>query len=644
MNLFFRAATLAALLFVSSTKAHSQNSFIVQNGAPISVPAPAVASKLRLQIRNGSAVVDEENARIVNGVATATLDAEPGRYELRLTQSDKARTPVGASTNIIVPGIRREAGVWLFNGSMWIEKGENLGAAPSKTPSGLLPPPSGEFLLDLKRQQKRKPPLSVVSSMSAPLRWSTWKTHSLTDRLTPIEARKPYAGQVVAIETPAGTTELQIQRVKEEVTRNYEGYRFGASAAHVLSVETTDSLLAAQQIDAAAAQFDAVVLKFDAKTPLDEQLWPLKMARRVAEEQPNYDLPIFVDVSSAAFSEAQLLELFQSGATGFIHAPGQAKPSWMEAWERNSNWLSGAVTLEDAAILPGSSPAVLKFADLLRDSGRIPLAGRAPDEDRKIVESLFVPLDEQTSAQTIADIKRAATQGATLYLEGLPPRALYAEMGDATGTALEPLASPKIETLTLDDVWLWGTLRGRELSVEQRAKITIKGSLAARAKEKKGLAIETQPRAAASLGSDANGLLICPVGKGRILWQPHSFRADSDLAPFYSAVAGTMQTALVSVSNPNVRAAMRATPGKTPLVALFNGSEVAQTVAVTARGDAERVLNLIDERDVPFTSRGFETKFSLTIPARSFVWVALASTKLAFDKERATAKIRARLK
>jgi hypothetical protein len=61
-----------------------------------------------------------------NGVFTAqvTVQASPGRYEIRLVSNDRNRTPLSEPAPLVVPGIDREPGWWLLNGSPFVESAE----------------------------------------------------------------------------------------------------------------------------------------------------------------------------------------------------------------------------------------------------------------------------------------------------------------------------------------------------------------------------------------------------------------------------------------------------------------------------------------------------------------------------------------
>ena len=602
------------------------NARIVTSGSTVTLPVSTNESKVRLRLRNGAAYLDEETGKIQGNAVSARLDAEPGLYLLRPFSPNKNGGLVGAPLSVVVPGLRREAGVWLFNGSMWIEKAEpTTGARPS-------------FLSDLRRNGKTKLPVSIATPQL--LGWQT----------LPLELPAPGSDVAGVPAGTGGTAVGYLYRARGEMNDGADALRnFGRTRTVLLQVDAAaNPLLAARQLENAAREADAVVLKFEANQPFVPQLWPLKMARRMAEETENFDLPIFADVSQSGLSDAQLLELYQNGVTGFLTAPGTAKPDWINIWDANSNWLAGAVTLEDMGVLDVKSPRLEPLLTALREAGRIPLVGQLPNEKNPKGESNMVLLDDATTPAVLEGIKKAATAGNTVYLEGLPIPALYPKIGEITGTQVTALNEPRQEVLTLNDPWTWGAINGREYPVTQRIALTIKKSLAAQTKEQKGMSIETEPRPTGKLIGDPNGWMVCPVGKGRIFWMPQSFSAANrpDLSSYYAAVAGGMQAALIEMEGDrdSIRVALRATQGQTALVGLFNSGNAPAKLTVGLRGDATYVFDLMNDKTVDNSVIGFETKFDVTISANGYRWLALAKTKEDLDKEQAFKRVKARLK
>ena len=467
------------------------------------------------------------------------------------------------------------------------------------------------FLPNLQREGKVKLPVSVATPNLL-----TWNAPAL-DSADPNAAITSGAGGPSVGSLVSGPGLFSAQSLQT----------LGRNRTLLLGVDATNAL-AAPQLETGARAADAVVLKFDANAPFVPQLWPLKMARRMAEETENFDLPIFADISQTQLSDAQLLELYQSGATGFIAAPDAPAPAWIDTWNGNSNWLLGAVTIEDMGVLPG--PGVDRLLTDLRRGERIPLVGQLPGEKNPRGESIMALLGQHTTAADLDGFKKAASEGNTLYLEGLPAPALYAKIGEITGTLIAELPQPREDVLTLDDVWLWGALKNTEFPVTQRVAVTAKQSLAAQTKEQRGMSIETAPRAAGRLTGDLNGWMVCPVGKGRIFWSPHILRDTSNakMPIYYAAVAGAMQSALVSLQGDraNVRLSLRATPGNTALLALFNDgaaprpaqSQRARRLAVGEGFDERRDNREPDQRISGQVQRdGSGARISLAGPAQN---------------------------
>lgn len=558
------------------------------------------------------------------------------------------------------PGVRREAGTWLFNDSMFVSPGDNVGAV------GASP-----FLANLRRDKKEKLPLFRAAS-GAPLKWATLPLPTLRElsvpgyNFTSLQATlggqasaaaaqgRTYigwslpTGDAKSVLTRAGVTAVikQLRTVLDAVA---------PTSALILEVDTaSDPLRSVADVDAAAAACDAVLLRAN---PNDtRQIWPLKMARRVVEEQTDFDLPIFVafDTPTASPNEfaARTLEFFMGGATGFVT---DDTPTWAPAVSRNPGLFTSAVTLEDAAILPTQNPLTLQIADALQAAGRIPLVGRLPEDSRR-GESLFAVLDDQTSLETLSAIDRAARSGASIYLEGLPDlknKALIDKLADMTSTTVEVLATPRSDVLTLDDPWVFGNARGLEFDVAQRIKWTVKTSMAEMTRVQKG-EVSSTPFAAAKLAADLNGLLVAPLGKGRLIWLPHIPTGQNPAVrrSFYAAIAGTLQGSMTEwryaaveeeVRNGGkVRVAMRSSKAGTPLVALWNDAATDAKISLDVRGNSPLAYDLLSDKEVPAKVVGYASTVDVTVPAHGYVWLTYGQNRKAFDKERLAAKPKAR--
>ncbi|PQV64921.1 hypothetical protein B1R32_103188 [Abditibacterium utsteinense] len=592
----------------------------------------------------------------------------------------RAQTPLASSNSrnparvLGAPGVRREAGAWLFNGSIFVAPGENLGA-----PGGPV------FMSNLRRDKKNKLPLFLPASTRAPLNWATlplpdFRTLSAPgfdfaalqlQLITRFGAARAQGRVYVGWSLPMGQLSNGVALPplqKDAATTILKRLRavldaVAPDSALVVEVETARNPLGcALDLDALAPSCDAVLLRVNGENSGD--FWPLKMARRNAEEQKDFDLPIFVAPSAAdnstPISESRWLEFFMGGATGFV-LPDAQTPSWAGAVARNSGLFTGAVTLEDAAVLPSLNPQTFRLVAQLRAAGRVPLVGRLPADDgrgAKNGESLFAILDDQTSLETLNGLDKAARAGNTLYLEGAPNLknpALLTKMSDMTSTTIEILPTTKNEVLTLSDPWMFGSVRGREIGVTQHLKWTTKTSLAAQTRKKKGEDL-LEPFSAAKLANDENGLLIAPLGKGRIVWLAHTpVGAPADEAArrsFYAAMAGNLQGALASFGfdslEENIRnggavyLALRASKTGTPIVALFNEGGSDAKISLSARSDAPVAIDLSTDREIAATVSGYSSNVKVTVPARGFVWLAFGATRAALDKERLALRPKAR--
>lgn len=591
-------------------------------------------------------------------------------------QSPQTATTIAApSRGLGAPGVRREAGTWLLNDSIFVAPGDNRGAL------GASP-----FVPNLRRDKKNKLPLFMPATNGAPLNFATLLLPSLRQMSAPNfdfaglqttlgaqvttarAAGKIYLGWSLPGGNSSPTTasppldsangKLIVKRLRAVLDA------VAPDSALILDIDA-NSMAAVFDIDAAGAACDAVLIRVD---PTQKSaLWPLKMARRIAEEQNDFDLPIFVAPIAATLApaekvafDAQLLQFWMGGATGFVLPPEQT-PVWANAVARNPGLVSGAVTLEDAAVLPSNNPRTGEIINALRAAGRVPLVGRlATDEGANPKgESLLAVLDAQTTLETLNALDKAARAGNAIYLEGVPNLqnpALVAKLSDMTNTIVEVLPAPRNEVLTLTDAWLFGDARGGEMSVTQRVKWTLKTSLAAQARKKKG-EDALDPSSAAKLANDENGILIAPLGKGRILWIAHapSNNGGNEATQrlYYAAIAGSLQGGLARLSfdspeaaatdGGNLSLALRASKTGTPIIALFNDNSRDVSVNLGARSDAPLALDLQTERELTASVSGYSSNLKVSVPARGFVWMTFGATRAALNKERLTPRPKARI-
>lgn len=590
-----------------------------------------------------------------------------------------AQTPAPlptANRAIANPGVRREAGSWLLNESIFAVPGENRGLIGGPV-----------FVSNLRRDKKQKLPFLAQMRTLAPLKFATLPLPTLRQINAPnfdfgsldatlksqVAAARASGAVYIGWSISAGAGASNGPLARENAAALLKRLRLGLDAAApdsalIFEVDaSTNPALAASDIDAAAPSCDAVLLRADIAQR--EALWPLKMARRVAEEQRDFDLPIFVAPGATALDktafDAHLLEFWMGGATGFVLETAQI-PAWSGAITRNPGLWSGAVTLEDTAVLPSFNPNSLAMVNVLREAGRVPLAGRLPDDKRDSApkgESLFAVLDEQTSLDTLSGLDKAARNGATIYLEGLPDlkqAALLTRLSDMTGTTIQVLSAPKPEILTLGDAWLFGEARGREIGVNQRVKWTIKRSLVAQARKKKGEDV-LAALSVAQLAGDENGLLLSPLGKGRVIWlahapstmrtTPENLTEKAARRAYYAAIAGSLQGGLAKISfDPaatqaradQIHFALRASKTGIPIIALFNNAATDASVTLSARSDAPVALDLSSEREIATKVSGYSSNVQITVPARGFAWLTFGATRAALDKERLTPRSKAK--
>lgn len=647
--------TLPLFLVLSPLAARAQTSapILIASGAQIQVPVPAGADKPRLQVllAGSTSVLDDERAQIQNGVAVARLEADPGTYDVRVVSGDKARTPLGSVRRFFIPGFKREAGRWLFNGSPVVYAGQN-------------PAPLTSFVPNLRRDKKVKLPFVIPTNGG--LRWDV-----LVPGQPVADTRRLFMGfegvAVAALNGSTGTGGYVLPSVTSS--------GLSPVAATILFAQPEQPLRVLEDL---APQADAVVVGGNSQTLL-------KIARRNAEEASNFDLPIFAGFQSVP-SPSDELQAFQAGASGLIVPEGTSN-SVLDILSRQSARLSGAVTLEDVAV-PARDFA--RFAPVLRRAGRVPLVARLPGEgngvkrsDDKIAESMLISFDQTTEATTLDKIERATKVGATIYCEGALPPALWPKWSQITKLQIAP-AAPKTQTLSLGDPWFWGTINDQNFDVSQTLALTVKPSITKQIKDVKGEARETITRPIARFNGDPNGIMLCPVGRGRIIWAPFDVTVPtlsvqsaaigstpvassapgsapdvvsdalatgnsrgnssvpSPITPtqqtaYYAAVAGGMQPSLVSYDvtrgdASGVSVALRATRTEpndaqsvsATLVSFFNSANEPVDLNASVRGDGAFALDLETDQPLAATVRDYSTRVILTVPANGFRWIAIA--------------------
>ena len=645
------------------------------------------------------------NFALQNGAlrTQVVLDAPPGDYELRLVSDDKARTIISAPALVTVAGIRREPGWWLFNGQPFVARGNGVSTVSS--------PGAPLFLSGLKRDFGRKPkPISRTISANALLQYRVLELPPLSEMAAPNydfaalrlkiinqinEARAAGQRNLAGFELPLAVTNQNLTEANASIVVGRVRQilnEVAPDAALIFAPTATMALFRLRNIETYAPLCDAAIL-----TPnslLDSKLWALKNLRRVAEEQPNYDLPIFVRTrprtqivggllydSDLDDGSSQLLALLMSGATGFIgyeiDLSNNVSTSWRNVVSRNASLFVGSVTIEDIGVLtprewfPGVQPASqnslfsgnsVELYQKMRDAGRIPLAARLPDlaqkESERKYESLMVSLGDRISNATIERLRAAAKAGARIYIEGAPTqdengRETAWRLGSLVGGAIKT-AESKNTAMTLQDGWMFGTQRGQKLQVAQNVVVTLnEETVTSQAKDQKGLDVLTKPRAAAVLEDGSPALVINPVGKGEVIWMPHRVLDSSPTMrrQFYAAVSNYVAPSLVTLhalgstaDTDSVRVALRRSLKGALLMGLFNDSSRPARVAATIQGVAGVALDLGNERELPRQTRGNESEVSLSVPANGWVLLAFAIDRKTLDDERSATTGKLRLK
>ena len=632
-----------------------------------------------------------------------TISADPGFYEFRLLTTDKTARPLTAKNDnyqLTVPGVARVAGAWLPDGLPF--------AFLPKT-GAVSAPNAPLFVPDLQRDLGRKP--QAPQSISAfpggtpawrtlplpPLRdmlatgydWATLKS-DLAKRVTEARNRGERAlwgwslspGQGTAPLSGASNAISQLRGVLNEIS---------PGAALIYEVDATQKAAqAARDIDGAAAFCDAVLLRVPDN---DSAFWALKTARRVAEEQPLYDLPIWVRVNTNAAppSRETLRTYWMAGATGFIFDETELSAEvrqFRDEIARDASLWIGAVTLEDTGVLPVpdapdaiDDEALLNFVQQLRGIGRIPLLARANPTGAP--ESFMLRLGNRISAATIERLEKLARAGAKVYIEGTPTAD---ETGKATSWRLTTLVGADVTAMptrrtnmVLDDIWVFGIGRGTRVPVEQSFSVQLKApSMAKQAGVKKGVLTEVGPRVVATLEDGSPGVVINSLGKGEVIWMPH--RLTMGDAPTVTSQNGVptatapgaisnaprdawrpwqkylhgmadyvaprlvQQRALEGAKTPLTVAsvAMRRSPKGTLLLWLNRKENVASPLEIVTEGASEAVLELNDLKAITTTRRGFQTTFKIETPSDALL--ALSPTKQALDAERDAPRAKAKLR
>jgi hypothetical protein len=614
------------------------------------------------------------------------VDADPGFYELRVVSGDKKRTPISLSAELLVPGVVREAGTWLLNGSLVsiAPDAPNIDSNPSSDPL---------FFPELRRKANGKIDERIIRTRTAlPFRvlytgttlrlaspgfdFAAWREHvrGLVEDARQRNVRNMLgvvvrAPMLVRPDNPAvAEAGRQMRQIVDEVA---------PGAALILEVPR-DILLYANGATAWAAYCDAVLVRRGV-TAQDGDALALKAVRRLAEEQPRYDLPIILSINDAQdedqqsdnkelvqfpteiASPAKLARFYMSGASSMVLPDKSTFADWTRAIERNAALFVGSVTLEDTGIwpardVPDADEIERLYVDLL-DSSRIPLLARLEQKQGKKIPEMFMSiLGETISAETVEKLHIAARDGATIYLEGSPKlegnTARWSELVGATTQSVPE----KSTSMTLDDVWVFGTARGLKVDVRQTVALTLNPprEKTKKPESEKGKDVLLEPRVLSRLTDGSPALIENPVGDGRVLWLPHRMEGtglkNQNRRAFYAALAAQMQGALVEVRSKNghhvdgVKVALRRSPKGTWLLGLFNESDKSASVFVEANHYAQVALDLATEKELPLTVRGNRSTLETTLTPNGWRIIALGATRKELDEERFAPRAKVKLR
>lgn len=578
----------------------------------LSIPASAFpatqAAKVRLRIglfeanRPVRVASEERDFKRMGDVyqVSFALEADPGAYEFRLLSESRPRVAVSQSAPLLVAGVRREPGWWLLNGSPFVASHSFLaGPVGDATESSSLVAPL--FIAGLKRGLNPKAKKSGIFNRAAPetvegrtlplpalstiIKSDAAGMRGLVSRLV-AEAKAGGARNLLGFSLPVGgsasalpTADAQNAIVRLRAVLN----EIAPDAALILKADVFfHPAQAARDIDSCAALCDAVVLN---TFSYGGNLWPLKVARRVAEEQPAYDLPIFLRVAPQTGSvlygddldgdiSTGTLDSWMSGLTGIAPVTRARPLSWAQIAIRNAPLFIGSATLEDIGFVPapefdvdskvaasGQAASMRDETELfqaLRSARRIPFLARLERRrKRDVPESFAIRLGKRISSATIERLRKAANDGARIYIEGAPVldekgRPAPWRMSTLVGATIAPLEKDSNEDaakramMILQDGWMFGTARGTRVEVEQNVVAALLAPDVARAakaqsaaKNERGIDKLTAPRVAARLEDGSPALVINRVGRGEVIWMPHR---TSDASVDASGVEADVET------------------------------------------------------------------------------------------------------
>lgn len=616
--------------------------------------------------------------------ATVQLDGDPGCYDFRILGEDKARSALSAPATVTVPGMVREPGWWLPNGSPFIElPRKDDQPAPADAPL---------FVPGLKRDGKKFDRRVWISP--APLNWRVVDAPLLDSDFEENKWKSEFQKRLNDVRASDERELLGV--VVEQDDTNYDQNSFSANARAAkrivseLAPEAAVILLIRRRpplplsveraVDIWSTLCDAIALQCSPAYGSDFY-WATKILRRSAEEQPNYDLPLLLleensgsDIGGPvgihrAFDSGMghLPYFFMGGMTGVVPTGSQ---QWQGIIEKNAALFYGSVTLEDCGLVPSSSHSNSLIALNLLDIGRIPLRARIQQKDgKKIPESFLYFSDPSIDAATVEKLYVAARDGARIYIEGSPEiKGDSKRWEDLVGAQSTRLAESINTTMTLEDIWLFGTGSGTQLPVIQSVKVgKLNPPKVVHGKSdepEKGKDTLVEPRVEARYADGTPALIENPVEDGSVLWAPSdisfprnsngsaaskSWRWSTTRQKYYAAITDHFGSALVRVRNRGkalitINTAIRRSPKGTWIIGLFNQKNETAEITLEANHFAGTAVNLADDKELPVTVRGNRSFIDLTIPANGWKLIALGETMRDLDEERFAPQSKARLK
>ena len=617
------------------------------------------------------------------------LEIAPGNYEIRLVRDDKTRTPFSPTVSFQINGLRREPGAWLFNGSMFVDadKTNDTDAQNANAPLFIagLKRDLGAKAKKISRNIYTNAPLSY-RVLELPLRanldaanfdFAAFQTR-LQKQIADAQAsgQRNYLGFVLTVNNLIGlraSTEIEKTAKRNAMTRIRQIISTVApDAALIYEIDDLQSLLDAQTVEIVAPLCDAVVLKNSDNSA--QSLWVVKMLRRVAEEQPNYDLPIFVQARQPQMGDVARdssfpqilhnLDALMSGATSLIEYSNE---DLQRALRRNSSLFVNSVTIEDIGVLPSREPLSASNSGddarlyiELREIGRIPLLARLPQADEKKTppESFLFRVGERISRDTIDRLRANVERGVRIYIEGAPQ---LDTLSAADLTAWSQLvggtskATVKKKTIaTMSEPWTFGTVTGTRLNIEQSVVVTPNlATLAARTKVEAGVDVLVAPRVLATTEDGSPALVLTAINKGQVLWMPHRVLDVQNEASraWYQAMSAQVQSGLVTLRDENgaplsapIRVALRRSPKGALLLGIFNPTAKDVSLRAGIEGIAALALDLATEKELAISKQGNQSSVPTTVAANSWKLIAFGADRKAFDAERNTPLFAAKIK